>query len=110
MTSTILLQHASGVKRAVDIISISRWKNARNVLLPNVEIRWPIAGMYLLDLWKNQLVGAPSWGAENIEAAWALWVERCPGRWKELKHIVPEHLRKCDAVIQATLKRGEKAA
>lgn len=110
MTDTILLHNSAGVKREVGIVSISRWKNARNQILPNIEIFWPIAGTYLLDLWHNQLLGAPSWGAVDHEAAWVLWIDKCPGRWRELKSIVPDQFRRNAIIIQAATKRsGEKA-
>ncbi len=67
MMLTIDLIHAGGERRTVEAV---RAQGNR------LDIRWgELAGVYRLDLKRNQLMRAPLWRAASLGQAWRVW--RC---------------------------------
>jgi hypothetical protein len=119
MTIKIILQHTSGVKRDVEVKSASRYIS-RNKKTPCLEVSWPTAGVYTLDLTINALFLPKKialWSAESINDAWAVWLVLCDKGKNQANHItellklIPKEFKESESVkLAIAFRRREQAA
>jgi hypothetical protein len=71
-TRFLELRHKNGDWREVLVVRAER--------PAKLIVRWPLGGMWELDLRKNVLRGAEQWGAFDMKWAWRLWLEMVSDR------------------------------